>query len=58
MQQLKLLEDPPPAGVVPVWNVLDEPQRAEVFRVALFPAVFSKMVATNGTVMTTASRGA
>jgi hypothetical protein len=30
MQQLKLLEDPPPAGVVPVWNVLDEPQRAEV----------------------------
>ena len=38
----------------PLFNV-----RVElVFRVALFPAVFSKMVATNGTVMTTASRGA
>lgn len=31
-QQLRLLEDPPPAGVVPVWNTLDEQQRAEIVK--------------------------
>jgi hypothetical protein len=30
MQQLKLIEDPPAAGVAPVWNALDEEQRAKV----------------------------
>jgi hypothetical protein len=30
MQQLKLLEDPPPAGAAPVWNALDEEQKAKV----------------------------
>ena len=30
MQQLKLLEDPPPPGVVPVWNALDDEQRTKV----------------------------
>ena len=29
-QQLTLLEDPPPAGAAPVWNTLDEAQRAEI----------------------------
>ena len=31
-QQLRLLEDPPPAGVAPVWHTLDEEQRAEIVR--------------------------
>lgn len=30
MQQLKLLEDPPPPGAVPVWNALDDEQRTRV----------------------------
>ena len=29
-QQMILLEDPPPAGAAPVWNTLDEEQRAEI----------------------------
>jgi hypothetical protein len=29
-QQMILLEDPPPPGVVPIWNTLDEEQRAEI----------------------------
>lgn len=31
-QQLRLLEDPPPAGVVPVWSTLDEEQRAAIVK--------------------------
>lgn len=30
MQQLKLIDDPPPAGAAPIWNVLDEEQKAKV----------------------------
>jgi len=29
-QQTILFEDPPPAGTAPVWNTLDEEQRAEI----------------------------
>ena len=32
MQQLTLLEDPPPAGDAPVWNTLNEAQRAEIIK--------------------------
>jgi hypothetical protein len=32
MQQLSLLEEPPPAGAAPVWQKLDEEQRAVVVR--------------------------
>jgi hypothetical protein len=30
MHQLKLIEDPPPAGAAPAWNALDEEQKAKV----------------------------
>jgi hypothetical protein len=30
MQQLSLLEEPPPAGAAPVWQTLDEEQRAAI----------------------------
>ena len=33
MQQLSFLEAPVPDGVVPVWNVLDDEQRAKVIAV-------------------------
>ena len=29
-QQMTLLEEPPPAGAAPVWQTLDEAQRAEI----------------------------
>lgn len=29
-QQLSLFEDPSPAGAAPVWDTLDEQQRAEI----------------------------
>ena len=29
MQQLSLLEDPPPAGAAPVWGALSEEQRRD-----------------------------
>ncbi len=32
MQQLSLLEEPLPAGAAPVWQTLDEEQRADVVR--------------------------
>lgn len=32
MQQLSLLEEPSPAGAAPVWQTLDEEQRADVVR--------------------------
>jgi hypothetical protein len=32
MQQLSFLEDPPPAGVAPVWGALSEEQRSEAVR--------------------------
>jgi hypothetical protein len=31
-QQMRLLEDPPPAGAVPVWTTLDEEQRAAIVK--------------------------
>jgi hypothetical protein len=31
-QQLRLFEDPPPAGAVPVWTTLDEDQRAAIVK--------------------------
>jgi hypothetical protein len=31
-QQLRLFEEPPPAGHVPVWNTLDEAQRTEIVK--------------------------
>jgi hypothetical protein len=31
-QQLRLLEDPPPAGTAPVWSTLDEEQRAAIVK--------------------------
>lgn len=31
-QQLRLLEDPPPVGTVPVWTTLDEEQRAAIVK--------------------------
>ncbi len=30
MQQLSLLEAPPPEGAAPVWNMLDEEQRTSL----------------------------
>ena len=42
-QQLRLLEDPPPAGVAPVWHSLDEAQRAEI--VKKLAQVIAKIVA-------------
>jgi hypothetical protein len=32
MQQLTFLEDPPPAGVAPVWGALSQEQRSEAVR--------------------------
>jgi len=31
-QQMRLLEDPPPAGAVPVWATLDEDQRTAIVK--------------------------
>lgn len=31
-QQMRLLEDPPPAGAVPVWSTLDEEQRTAIVK--------------------------
>lgn len=42
-QQLRLLEDPPPAGVAPVWNSLEETQRAEI--VKKLAQVIAKIIA-------------
>lgn len=32
MQQLSLLDEPPPAGTAPVWPTLDEAQRADAVK--------------------------
>lgn len=42
-QQMSFLEEPPPAGVAPVWAALDEQQRAEV--VGTLARLIAKVVA-------------
>jgi hypothetical protein len=43
MQQLSFLEAPVPDGAAPVWNVLDEEQRAKA--IALLARLIAKTVA-------------
>jgi hypothetical protein len=43
MQQLSFLDAPVPDGTVPVWNVLDEEQRAKA--IALLARLIAKTIA-------------
>jgi hypothetical protein len=43
MQQLSFLEAPVPEGAAPVWNVLDEEQRAKA--IALLARLIAKTIA-------------
>jgi len=43
MQQLSFLDAPVPEGAVPVWNVLDEEQRAKA--IALLARLIAKTIA-------------